>query len=562
MPQEPQTALERYKSRRTGEALNLLPPSPPTPQRQPAQSPAWLRVALLGTLAAVLALAVDALWPGGPPHANLVYEIDLAEAPAGIVVVKLEARGDLPRRLHLTFPPGVFNDTANGVTPHTPTASELGEDGGHLRSLALERGEDGWEVATAGVQRASFTYRVDLTRTSGQEEDIRRYISTPVAGGVRAAGYELFLAPRGLEVGTITVTIWNPGDLPVLVPWPPLTSTPRVPGDAGSAADSVAAAHLGAGQGYEPAGGLPPVAPRDPGLGLQRRTAPFPPGRNYRPRDLRDLHNSLLVCGDIRTATTEVRDCTIQYATDREWTFDDETALDLVRRIARTEIAFFGSAPTTPITVLLAANEVTAAEGFDAYGVHTGSSILVLIDPAATWGEIEEQAASVIAHEMFHGWLGEAVPQSDPTMLWFTEGATTWFAARMLTAAGIWSPHHARSVLSARIERDYRGSPLLGETAVADAAAEVMAEARQVRFAYAGGVAACMALDDWLAVRSGISRPLDAVLRRLYDTRDGRALTRESLQDAVLAVTGVNCAWWLDEHVYGKTALPPSDRLI
>jgi hypothetical protein len=560
MSQEPQTALERYKSRRTGEPVNLLPAAPP---RRPPRSPGWLRAALFGTLAVVLALAADSLWPRGTPRAVLSYEIDLGEAPAGTIVIKLEARGDLPRRLQLSFPPGVFDDTANGVTPHTPTAAELDEKGGHVRSLALEPGEDGWAVATAGVERASFTYRVDLTRTGGQEEDIRRYISTPVAGGLRAAGYEIFLAPVGLEVGAITVTIWNPRDLRVLVPWAPLTADGG--GDGGStesAVDSVAAAHLGAGQGYEPAGGLPAADPRDPRFGPAFRAAPFPPGRDYRPRDLRDLHNALLVCGDIRTAAVEVRDCTIQYATDREWTFEDATALDLVRRIARTEIAFFGSAPTTPITVLLAANEVTASEGFDAYGVHTGSSILVLIDPAATWGEIEEQAASVIAHEMFHGWLGEAVPQSDPTMLWFTEGATTWFAARMLTAAGIWSPRHARSMLSARLERDYRGSSLLGEMAVADAAAEVMAEARQVRFAYAGGVAACMALDDWLAVRSGIARPLDAVLRRLYDTRDGRPLTRRSLQEAVLAVTGVDCAWWLDEHVYGKTALPPSDRLI
>ena len=146
-------------SRRTGALVNLLRTAPPA-EPPPRRSPAWLRPALLGTLVLVLALAVNVFWPGRRPHAVLAYEIDLGEAPAGTVVIKLEARGQLPRQLPLSFPPGVFGDTANGVTPHTPTASELGDDGGHVRSLALERGDDGWRVTTAGATRASFTYRV------------------------------------------------------------------------------------------------------------------------------------------------------------------------------------------------------------------------------------------------------------------------------------------------------------------------------------------------------------------------------------------------------------------
>ena len=164
---------------------------------------------------------------------------------------------------------------------------------------------------------------------------------------------------------------------------------------------------------------------------------------------------------------------------------------------------------------------------------------------------------------MFHGWLGEAIPQSDPATLWFTEGATTWYAARMLTAAGIWSPEHARG---APWRRAWTGTtaptPCWGRCPWPTAAAEVMAEAGQVRFAYAGGVAACMALDQWLGTASGLERPLDAVLRHLYETRGDEPLSRASLEAAVHAVTGVDCGWWLDEHVYGKTALPPSDHVI
>ena len=557
MSQAPQTALQRYKARRDGKPVGPPIAEPAAPRSGPPTARLWLRLAVLLTAVAVLAVAVLAVLPGGPPPVDLTYAIDLGEAPRGSLIVTVGMTGDLPRELELAFATGIFGDAGNGVHPHSPTAGALDPDGRLLRTLPVERSGEGWVLATGGAGRVAFTYRVDLARTTGQEPDIRRHISTPVAGGLRAAGYEVFLAPVGVEVQDITVTITNPAELSVLVPWPSLVKGVLA---ARARPDSLAKAHLGAGQGYLPAG--PPPPPAAAGDAPAALTAVPAASRQYHPRNLQDLGNALLVCGDIRIASTDVRGCTIQYATDRRWRFPDAEALDLVRRIARTQIGFFGSAPASPITVLLGANEVTAADGFDVYGVHTGSSILVLIDADATWGELEERAASVISHEMFHGWLGEAIPQSDPATLWFTEGATTWFAARMLTAAGIWSPELARRTLEARLDRDYRANPLLGRMSVATAAAGVMAEAGQVRFAYAGGVAVCMALDQWLGTASGLDRPLDAVLRRLYETRGDEPLSRASLEAAIHAVTGVDCGWWLDEHVYGKTALPPSDRVI
>jgi predicted metalloprotease with PDZ domain len=132
----------------------------------------------------------------------------------------------------------------------------------------------------------------------------------------------------------------------------------------------------------------------------------------------------------------------------------------------------------------------------------------------------------------------------------------------MLTAAGVWRPEHARGVLGARLDRDYTGNPLRGTMSVADAAAEVMAPAEQVRFGYAGGVTACMALDEMLAEKAGHARPLDGILRHLYAQDRGKPLTRQRLEAAVLQATGVDCAPWLDAHVYGKTALPPIKSML
>jgi len=544
-----QSALQRYQARRDG-----LPVGPASGSRRLKMRP--------GVLLALASLLLAAVLTGGwqvlrePVPLNLDYEIDLTDAPQGSLSLRLVLAGDLPRHLDLVFPPGVFGNHENGVDANTPTAFAVDEQGRRGRSLALEQTADGWRVTTDGVDRAGFGYRVDLSRPDDNEHDIRHFISNPVNGGVRVAGFEIFLVPIGRPVGDITVALRNPYDLSVLTPWPPLVREPRRPA---VTADSLGLAHLGNGGSYLPAD-APAGRPAAP-----RPTLPAVPesSRFFHPRDLADLNNALLVCGDLRTASTRARDCDIRFATDRRWLFADDEALDLIRRIARTELGFFGSAPSPRITVLLAANEVSTPERFDTYGVHTGSSVLVMIDPRTTWGELEEQAAGVIAHEMFHGWLGEAIPQEDPAMLWFTEGATTWYAARMLTAAGVWSPGHARRVLTQRLERDYLHSTLLGRRAVADAATAVMSEdAAEISFAYAGGVAVCAALDAWLARHAGLERPLDGVLRHLYAHRDGRPLSRESLEAAIYEVTGVDCADWLDRYAYGKTALPLPEDLI
>jgi len=547
MPRPRQTALQRYVARRGG--------APATPARAGFRHWRWIR---LGALAATLALTW--LTVGRSREATpvkLTYELDLAEAADGRLVITLVCEGDLPDRLDLALPPGVLGGPRGGVRAGDPVAHELSPDGRQLRPLRVQVSPDGWCLETRGSRRAGLVYSLDLRRTPGREQDVRRHISTPVAGGVRAAGFEIFLEPLGVPVAGLVLLVHNPARLPLLVPWPALVREGGPVATAGRVADP-GRASLGFGQGFRPAAGLPvPAAGEVPAA-----VAPVPANLVYRPRDLADLNNALLVCGDIRTLAAQAGDCVVQLATDRQWLFADEAALDLVRRIARTEMAFFGSAPSDQITVLLSANVFTGDERFDVYGVHTGSSVLVMLDRETTWGLLEDQASSVIAHEMFHGWLGEAVRQTEPSMLWFTEGATTWYAARMLTAAGIWRPDHARGVLGARLDRDYANNSLLGRLSVADAAAEVMAGGEQVRYGYAGAVTACVALDEMLARASGRTRPLDDVLRRLYREHRGQSLTRERLEAVIEASTGVRCGAWLDTYVYGKTALPPPGSLL
>lgn len=547
MPGPRQTALQRYMARRGAPSVQ--------PTRGGFRHWRWVR---LGALAAALATVWLTIGrPREPLPVKLAYELDLADAATGRLVVTLVCDGDLPANLDLALPPSVLGDPRSGVRARDPVAHELAPDGRQLRPLRVQTSPDAWRLETRGARRAGVVYSLDLRSTPGNEQDVRRHISTPVSGGVRAAGFEIFLEPLGVPVADLSVMVHNPARLPLLVPWPALVREGG-PRPAAGGSGGTGEASLGYGRGFRPAPGTPAAAPGEAPAAL----APVPTNLVYRPRDLADLNNALLVCGDIRTRASQAGECVVQLATDGEWLFADEAALDLVRRIARTEMAFFGSAPSDQITVLLSANDITGDERFDVYGVHTGSSVLVMLDRGTTWGMLEEQAASVIAHEMFHGWLGEAIRQTEPSLLWFTEGATTWYAARMLTAAGVWRPDHARGVLGARLDRDYANNGLLGRMSVADAAAEVMASAEQVRYGYAGGVTACVALDEMLAQASGKARPLDEVVRRLYREHRGQALTRELLESAIEASTGVRCGPWLDTYVYGKTALPPLGSLL
>jgi hypothetical protein len=554
MFEKSQSALDRYKTKRGADMpaeLNWLG------RIRFFRHWRWLR---LSSLALSLAAVYLLLQPSPLQPVSLTYDIDLSDAPNGSLTITLIAEGRLPEYLDLEFPPGIFGDLGNGVRAHNPSARVLGSDGAPGRPLAVEETAAGWRLATQQVSRAGFIYRVDLARVEGSEEDIRRHISTPVPGGLRAAGFEIFLEPVTMDVREITVSVHNPHQLPLLVPWPALVKGKDLAAEQRRRlGDASGEASLGLGQGFQPGARL---SPPDPVADPLELAASVPSNLLYHPRDMADLNNSLIICGNIRTFESRARDTVIQFATDRQWLFADDAALELIRRIARTEMGFFGGAPTDQITVLLAANEVTAEKGFDVYGVHTGSSVLVMLDAETTWGMLENQAASVIAHEMFHGWLGEAVPQSDPQMLWFTEGATTWYASRMLVSAGIWAPQHARGLLGARLDRDYAQNPLFGQISIAAAAAEVMADPDQVRFGYAGGVNACMALDQMLARATGNLRPLDEVVRTLYRDRDGSPLTRELLEETIRDVTGVDCRIWLDTHVFGKTSLPPSEQLI
>jgi hypothetical protein len=474
-------------------------------------------------------------WPRPPRNLTLDYEISLLEADQGRLEESLTLTGSLERPQSIYLPMNDPLSTADEPSAGVPAilireAAHLVRNSTPGQPLSVTREADGWLLHHKGKRRTRLVYQVELDATSVLEEDIRLHLTVPYRGGFRAAGYHLFLIPDGEEPVAVTVRFSNTAGGTLAVPW---------------SRDDVE-----------------PLPRRTEEVGDTAWAATPSAGRVYRPADLRDLYASLLAWGDLRLLDREVAGCSLRLGLGDRWLYTDNDLAYLLTRIAKAEIAFFGSPPQPAILCLVAPNPVLAEDGFDYYGVHVGHSILLFLDPGMTYADLTERAANVMAHEMFHGWLGEAIRQEDPHMLWFVEGATTWYATRILKETGIWTVWRAESVVGERIDRNYYENELLGVVSVAEAAAGIMNDATTTRFAYAGGTLAAAALDRWLATGSGAVRPLDEVLRHLYRQRDATELTRPDLEAAVTAVTGADCSEWLDTYVYGKETLPRLESLF
>ncbi|MHB8077817.1 MAG: M1 family aminopeptidase [Candidatus Krumholzibacteriia bacterium] len=457
---------------------------------------------------AVVALCVWWGWSRVQRPFDLDYAVDLSGAAQGRLDVTLRATGRPPGTLRLALPTGLFLDAPGGVVVTPLAAWNFTLDGERGAPLPIRPQGRGWAV-DGMAQGGALQYRVTLPPPDAANPDLRAHLSVRSGEGLRVAGFHLFLVPDDARIHALTVRfIGGPAAAPdrLATPWP---------------------------------------------------AAGTPDGIVHTPTDLRDLGDALVAWGEPRLREQEVAGCAVRLAVRGDWAFPDTALERLVARIGAAEIAFFGTPPHPSMLLLVDANRLPAAAGFPYCGLHVGHSLLLLLDPSAGGNDLEDKAASLIAHEMFHGWLGEEIRQQGTEMNWFVEGATSWYAARLLVAADIWTTARAREVVGGRVDAHYVNSPLRGRLTLAAAARGLLRDGETTRFAYAGGALAAQQLDAWLAGRTGRAHPLDAVLRDLYARRAAGPLTRATLEGSVRRLCRVDCHGWLEAHVYGNEPLPP-----
>jgi hypothetical protein len=107
----------------------------------------------------------------------------------------------------------------------------------------------------------------------------------------------------------------------------------------------------------------------------------------------------------------------------------------------------------------------------------------------------------LIAHELFHGWLGSDFVQADDTVAWFHEGFTDYLSLWHCAASGVIDPGWFATRLIA-IDAEARQSPAYGKVAFAEKGINWRSSANE-KLAYRGGAVLAFLIDVGLRKQGG-----------------------------------------------------------
>jgi len=276
-----------------------------------------------------------------------------------------------------------------------------------------------------------------------------------------------------------------------------------------------------------------------------------------------EMRVASFVCGDFQCETTRIDDTELSVAAIGKWKFDVEDFFDAVKRIVSYEIYLFGDSPRRKYIVVCERNPVKYGKGFDYYGIHIGGAIFLFLDPGMDKSSLFDIPMSIISHEAFHSWNGDALKPESDDFLWFVEGATVYYSYRVLLDTGIITREQFARRRS-MILRRFMDNPYHGEIPIRRAANSNLGDKDLVNFLYDGGYLVSEALDGIIKERTGGEFSLIDVLRYLYRERGKyEYFNRERLICAIRELTGEDISSDLhrlvdEESVQFSMALPYS----
>lgn len=270
-----------------------------------------------------------------------------------------------------------------------------------------------------------------------------------------------------------------------------------------------------------------------------------------------DLVSSMAVSGRYRIYEQTVSGVRLAVAIAGGWSFRDEELIYVIRSVVVDEIAMFGSSPYSKYLFVVDSNPVMGGKGFDCYGVHFGSSILLLFDRQIDRSLLFDTPMSIVAHEFFHNWNGELLKPATDDFLWFTEGATVYYSYRVLLDMNIITPDQYRRRRDA-IENRYLENPYMETVTIAGSANSDLSDKNMVNLLYDGGFLAAERLDGIMREITGGRQGLIDVLKSLYDSYpEGADIGLAVLVDTVRSMTGHDLSAYLDELVNSAASCAP-----
>ncbi len=269
------------------------------------------------------------------------------------------------------------------------------------------------------------------------------------------------------------------------------------------------------------------------------------------------LKHTVCLSGEYQSESAVIGSAEVMLVTSGAWPFRIEEIFSVIKDIVAYEIGMFGSSPHSRYLFVLDRNPVQGDSGFDYYGVHQGPNVLLLFDPRISRSDLYNLNMSVVSHEFFHNWNGEAIRPASERLMWFSEGVTVYYSYKVLLELGIIDRRQYRGK-AGRIRESYLKNPYRETVPVADAGNSDMSDKYMVKLMYDGGFLAASALDRHLEKISDGRVSLLDVLRSIYEGNEfGVLVDEELLIDEIRNLTGYDISSFL--HLLVHT--PGSDAL-
>jgi predicted metalloprotease with PDZ domain len=453
------------------------------------------RIVAILLFAASMVIVSIAVPYSAAPDPALSWSVRMKDAALNVVTVE----GNISGRTGRKFTFFAMEPEAGGKVEPIGLEAFL-RDGRHLE---IDIVPEGWQVRCGGED---FTIRYDVVTTieDRYSPEVRGMLSSLGAGRSRLMGRDIFLQPAHPVAAGVVVDF----DL-----------------------------HEGG------------------GLGSPWHTV----GRRMIVPSVAELPMTLVAAGDYRFFQTSAGGVTLVLAIGGDWNFRDEELLETLRSIVAEEISMFDSSPREKHLVICDHNPVKGGKGFNYYGVHFGGTVLLFLDPAIDRSELFGAPMSIIAHEFFHNWNGEALRPCGPSFMWFTEGATVYFSYRVLLDAGIINGLQYDSSESAIISR-YLENPLHGSVPLSLAGNSDLSDKDMVNLLYDGGFLAARAIDREITSLTGGNSGLADVIGRLYrEAPEGREIGIGDLNAAILDETGADISVFIEKLLYDPLPEAPPD---
>lgn len=285
--------------------------------------------------------------------------------------------------------------------------------------------------------------------------------------------------------------------------------------------------------------------------------------RGFTARDANALLDAPILAGALREWTVRERGIpfrVVYWPLPNAPAFDTTAFLDGMRRLTRTTVAFFGSAPFARYTFLFQDGAAGALE-------HASSLTFGL--PARNLATDPHAALGDVAHEFFHAWnllhvrpAGWGELRDGPTTptpsMWWSEGITLHFADALLRRASLGDSTDDRAHHVADVMEQYLANAANVRYAPADAgrASSVPLGTSDAAMAsvHAQGELLGIALDALVRDSTGERRGLDDVMRDLARTTDPvRGFTPVLLERSVARTCNCTPRAFFSRYVEGNT---------